>query len=308
MNLRQIEAFHAVMTEGSVTQAAAVLGVTQPAVSGLIANLENSLGFLLFNRHRGRFQPTGEAVVFMEDAERLVATHGRAVRSARDIRDLKSGSLRIAALQAISMNFLPKLIAHFVSERPDVKVSLQTRSSAQIREWISAQFFDVGIVELPTDNPAFDCEPVSFDCVCALPEGHPLAKKAVITPKDLEFEPLIALNPEHATHFQLKLAFELQGVAWAPHIESFLFAPACRMAAEGAGIAIVDPFSVSDFSHLGLVGRPFEPRIPYDLGLIYPAHRPRTRLVAEFVTELKSALCNMLQDGHSDRPLKQSTR
>ncbi len=299
MNFRQIEAFRAVMMEGSVTQAAEILGVTQPAVSGLIANLEASLGFLLFNRHRGRFQPTGEALAFLEDAEQLVATHGRVVRSARDIRDLKSGSLRIAALQAISMNFLPKLIAQFVFERPDVKVSLQTRSSTQIREWISAQVFDIGVVELPTDNPAFDCEPLTFDCVCALPEAHPLARKTVITPKDLEFEPLIALNPEHATHFQLKTAFEMQGVPWAPHIESFLFAPACRMAAEGAGIAIVDPFSAIDFAHLGLVGRPFEPRIPYDLGLIFPALRPRTRLVVEFVTDLKEGLRELMAEKHA---------
>jgi DNA-binding transcriptional LysR family regulator len=308
LNFRQIEAFRAVMMEGSVTQAAAVLGITQPAVSGLIANLEESLGFLLFNRHKGRFQPTGEAVIFLEDAERLVATHGQAVRSARDIRDLKSGTLRIASLQCISMNFLPKLIARFISGRPDVKVSLQTRSSAQIREWISAHFFDIGIIELPTDNPAFDCEPLSFDCVCALPQGHPLTEKAVITPKDLEAEPLIVLNPEHTTHFHLKAAFEMGGVTWAPHIESFLFAPACRMAAEGAGIAIADPFTVEDFAHLGLVARPLEPRIPYDLGLIYPAHRPRTRLVSEFVTELKTALRDKLLGTHSEPAFKQPTR
>ena len=100
MNLRQIEAFRAVMTEGSVTQAAVALGVTQPAVSCLIANLEESMGFLLFKRHRGRFQPTGEAEIFLEDAERLLASHSRATRTARDIRDLKSGSLRVAALPA----------------------------------------------------------------------------------------------------------------------------------------------------------------------------------------------------------------
>jgi len=298
MNLRQIEAFRAVMMEGSVTQAAAILGVTQPAVSALIANLEASMGFLLFNRHRGRFQPTGEALAFLEDAERLVTSHDRAQRSARDIRDLKSGALRIAAMQAISMNFLPKLIANFVAERPAVKVSLQTRSSTQIREWISVQFFDIGIAELPTDNPAYEYEPLSFDCVCALPEDHPLAQKDVITPKDLEHEPVIALNPEHSTHFHLKRAFEAAGVTWAPHIESFLFAPACRMAAEGAGIAIVDPFSVSDFAHLGLVGRPFEPRIPYELGLIFPALRPRTRIVNEFVADFKVALRMLWPDGH----------
>jgi len=294
MNLRQIEAFRAVMNEGSVTQAAVALGVTQPAVSCLISNLEDSMGFLLFKRHRGRFQPTGEAEIFLQDAERLLASHNRAVRAARDIRDLKSGSLRIAALPAVSMNFMPKLVADFVRDRPEVKVSLQTRSSIQIREWISVQLFDIGFAELPADNPAFDCEPISVNCLCALPSSHPLASKTHITPKDLEDEPLIVLNPEHAAHYQLKAAFEHAGVAWNPHIECHLFAPACRMAAEGAGIAIVDPFTAHDFAGRGLVFRQIEPAIPYDLGLIYPALRPRSRLAVTFTTKLKTALRGML--------------
>ncbi|MBT6886256.1 MAG: LysR family transcriptional regulator [Rhodospirillaceae bacterium] len=298
MNLRQIEAFRAVMTEGSVTQAAVALGVTQPAVSCLIANLEESMGFLLFKRHRGRFQPTGEAEIFLEDAERLLASHSRATRTARDIRDLKSGSLRVAALPAVSMNFMPKLIAGFIRDRPQIKVSLQTRSSVQIREWISAQLFDIGFAELPADDPAMDIDPLSFDCVCALPAGHPLASKLRLDPHDLKGEPLIVLNPEHSTHYHLKAAFEAAGVPWAPHAECYLFQPSCRMAAEGVGIAVVDPFAAHDFEGQGVVFRPFVPRIPYELGLIYPALRPRSRLTAEFATALKAALKEMLQDKH----------
>ena len=218
MNLRQIEAFRAVMTEGSVTQAAVALGVTQPAVSCLIANLEESMGFLLFKRHRGLFQPTGEAEIFLEDAERLLASHSRATRTARDIRDLKSGSLRVAALPAVSMNFMPKLIAGFIRDRPQIKVSLQTRSSVQIREWISAQLFDIGFAELPANDPAMDIDPLSFDCVCALPAGHPLASKTRLDPHDLKGEPLIVLNPEHSTHYHLKAAFEAAGVPFEKRV------------------------------------------------------------------------------------------
>jgi len=295
MNLRQIEAFRAVMTEGSVTQAATALGITQPAVSCLIANLESSMGFMLFKRHRGRFQPTGEAEIFMEDAERLLASHSRAVRAARDIRDLKSGSLRIAALPAVSSNFIPKLIADFARDRPAIKISMQTRSSVQIREWISAQLFDIGFAEMPADNPAMDCDPLSVDCLCALREDHHLAANTHIRPRDLDGEPLIVLNPEHSAHYQLKAAFEADGVPWAPHIECHLFGPGCRMAAEGAGIAVVDPFTAHDFAGRGLVFRPFEPRIPYELGLIFPALRPRSRLAVEFAGALKSALRTMLK-------------
>ena len=297
MNIRQIEAFKAVMNEGSVTQAAVALGVTQPAVSCLISNLEDSMGFMLFKRHRGRFQPTGEAEAFLEDADRLLASYSRAVRAVRDIRDLKSGSLRIAAMPALSLNFLPRLIAEFARARPEVKVSLQTRSSLQIKEWVSVQLFDIGLTELPADNPAIDCDPVSVECLCALPEDHPLAKKTSIGPLDLKGEPMIVPNPEHSAHYQLKAAFEEKGVPWSPYIECLLFAPSCRMAAEGVGITIVDPFTARDFAGQGLVFRPFEPRIPYELGIIYPALRPRSRLAVQFAQNIKSALRELMR-GH----------
>lgn len=298
MNLRQIEAFRAIMTEGSVTQAAVALGITQPAVSCLINNLEESMGFLLFKRHRGRFQPTSEAEVFLEDAERLLVSYRRTVRTARNIRDLKTGSLRIAALPAVSMNFLPRLIARFVRARPEINVSLQTRSSVQIKEWVSVQLFDIGFVELPAEGPAIDCDPLSLQCLCAVPENHALASRNEVTPHDLKGEQLIVPNPEHTAHYQLKAAFEKEGVPWVPFIESHLFTPNCRMVAEGAGIAIVDPFTAYDFIGQGLVFRPFAPRIPYDLGLIYPALKPRSRLAVEFGEDIKTALREMLGVPH----------
>lgn len=295
MNLRQVEAFKAVMTEGSVTQAAVALGISQPAVSCLIANLESTMGFMLFKRHRGRFQPTSEAEVFLEEAERLLDSHRRAVRAARDIRDLKAGTLRVAALPAASNDFMPRLMARFVKDRPQVKVSMQTRTSPQVREWISAQLFDVGFAELPADDPAVDCEPLRMECLCAVPEGHDLAKLEKVSPTDLGNAPMIVQNPEHSAHYQLKAAFEDAGVVWAPQMECHLFASACKLAAEGAGIAIVDPFTAYQFQGQGLAFRPFAPTIPYELGLLFPALRPRSRLVSEFASALKAGVEEILQ-------------
>jgi DNA-binding transcriptional LysR family regulator len=294
MHIRQLRAFKAVMTEGSVTLAAVSLGVTQPAVSSLISNLEASLGFMLFKRHHGRLRPTAESLIFLEEATRLLDSYNRTVRAARDIRDLKHGSLRIAALPAVSANFMPKLIARFIRESPRVTVSLQTRTSPQIREWISTQQFDLGFAELPADDPAIEYDRLSLECLCAVPADHGLSTKDRITPKDLAGEPFIAQNPEHSAHYQLKSAFETAEVSWAPYIECHLFAPACRIAAEGGGFAIVDPFTANDFEGGSLVFRPFEPRIPYELGLMYPALRPRSRLVHDFSLEIKRALGDML--------------
>ncbi len=114
MNLRQLQAFKAVMNEGTLTQAADIMAVTQPAVSSLIANLEQSVGFPLFKRHKGRIHPTPEAEHFYEGVEKVLSAVEKATRSALEIRDLELGYLRIASMPGLSLVFLPRVVARFV--------------------------------------------------------------------------------------------------------------------------------------------------------------------------------------------------
>lgn len=289
MKIRQIEAFRAVMLAESVTQAAEMLRISQPSMSRLIADLETNTGLALFARRKGRLHPTPEAMYLYDEVEKSFVGLEKISDVVRDIRNLKTGQLRIACLPGHALRFLPAVITDFLHDRPQVMVSLQPRSSPKVHEWLESQYFDLGLAE-PTDHPALNIELMAFRCVCILPKGHFLEDKDVITPKDLDGLPFISLNREHMTTHQLRNVFRAAGVKQNICVETRLFAPACAFVAEGIGVAIVDPIAAADFESWGIVARRFEPAISFEIGILYPTHRPHSLLVDEFVSVLKERI------------------
>ena len=290
MNIRQLEAFRAVMVAGSVTGAGEILRISQPAVSRLIADLERDVGFSLFARRRKRLHPTPEATYLFGEVERSFSGVDKITQVVQDIRNLKTGYLQIACLASLSFRFLPAVVTEFLAGRPDVMVSLQPRSSAKMVEWIEAQQFDIGIAELPAEHPAIDLEPVSLRCVCVLPPGHPLAHKEIISAADLDGLPFISLNRDHATSRHLQNAFAQARAKRNVWVETRLFATACGFVASGGGVSVVDPLTAADYVPWGVEIRRFEPAIPFDIGILFPAHRPRSRLVESFAATLEERL------------------
>ncbi len=290
MNVRQLECFRAVMVTGMMTRAADFLGITQPSVSNLIANLEYEIGFDLFKRTKGRLIPTPEAHYFYQDVDRTLGSIEQTAHTARQIRDRELGNLVIASYPGIAFDFLPKIISEFIAERPNVRIKLLSRSSEVVRELVPTQQFDLAIAELPGDHPAVETEPLAFQCVCALPAGHRLARKRVITPPDLDHEPFISLFREHQTYFQVANAFANAGTSWNVVAETQFFATACSFVSYRAGVAIVDPFTASKFKEQGLIVKPFEPAIDYRIGLLYPLDRVRSRLLETLVSSLKAKI------------------
>lgn len=289
MKIRQIEAFRAVMIAESVTRAAEMLKISQPSMSRLIADLETNTGLALFARRKGRLYPTPEAMYLYDEVEKSFVGLEKISDVVRDIRNLKTGQLRIACLPGLALRFLPALITEFLHDRPEVMVSLQPRSSPKIHEWLESQQFDIGIAE-PTDHPAIDIELLEFRCVCVLPKGHYLANKDVITPKDLDGLPFISLNSDHMTTHQMANAFRAAGAKRNISVETRLFAPACAFVAEGRGVAIADPITAAECKCWGIVARRFEPAITFEFGILYPAHRPHSLLIDEFVSVLKERI------------------
>ncbi len=290
MNVRHMECFRAAMTAGSFTGAAALLGVSQPAVSGMIRALEHELGFALFSRLSGRMRATPEAHYLFQDIERTLGSLERTVQTARAIRNRTHGRLVVASYPGIALEFLPMVVAEFLAGRPDVRVELHSRSSHVIHELIPAQRFDVAIAELPANQRGVHSEPLTLECVCVLPEGHALAERETLTPADLDNLPFISLFGEHIIHYQVARAFAAANAHWNVVAETRFFATNCAFAALGTGVSIVDPITASDYAGRGIVARRFRPRIPFEIGLLYPTERPRARILDALVAVLKRHL------------------
>lgn len=161
MNLRQIEAFRTVVIAGSVTGAAEALAISQPAVSRLIADLEYSLGFALFDRRRGHaLQPTEDAEALFREVDKAFVSLDHLMKAGRDIQSLRHGYLRVLGPPFVSNGLLAEAAAKFLDLFPDVAVSIEARPHNEIIEMIALRQQDVGIAVLPVKHPAIDVRPL----------------------------------------------------------------------------------------------------------------------------------------------------
>lgn len=279
---RQIEAFRAVMITGSMTSAAQTIHVTQPAISRLIRDLEAELSLTLFQRHGTSVTPTAEAESLLVEVERHFIGLGQIRSVADDIRTGRRASLRVAALPAMAAGFAPRFVAAFCRSRPNLKVSIEGLSSNAIRDGVAAGDYDVGITAFPFERESLVIYPLHDRAVVAMPCDHPLASKKTVTPNDLRNQDFVLLNKPR-TH---PIHNILHAVPRRQSIDTSLSTIACILVAEKMGIAIVDPFSASEYTGRGVVMRPLEPAITLGTAVVCSQSRKLSSIARTFVEEL----------------------
>lgn len=283
LKVRQIEAFRAVMITGSVTAASDLLAISQPSASRLIADLEQATGLPLFVRDKRRLTPTPEALLLLEEVDRLFLGLDTITERVRQIRDRGSGQLRLACLPTFSSSFLPKVVKSFAAEHPDVALTVVTRGSGVVVDWVADRRVDFGIAIRPTDLPGVESELlIDTALVCAMPAGHRLARKKVIEPHDLDGEDFIGLNDDRLSWDRADQILGEAGVRPKIRVTTQRAYVAYGLVAEGLGVALIEPFTAPLFYDRGVVARPFRPRIPLQFHLFFPIARPRSAMVRSF--------------------------
>ena len=291
MNLRQVEVFRVVMTNGTTARAAEVLHVSQPAVSKMIQELERSLGFDLFRRIKGRLHPTPEGQLFFREVEHAFLGLGHLRGAAARIRDFGSGELKIACLSALSTNVLPRAMHAFMARNPNVAVTFQARMSSTVRDLVASGQFDLGVVADEIDRTGVVASDFArFRVAVAVPEGHPLQSHETLHPRDLADYPFIALAPEDTTRSEAEAAFEKVGVKVRIVMETPYSTTICAMVAAGIGIGLVDPLTAEPYIGRGLVLKAFEPALHFRTLLITPPNRMASRHLDEFIADLRRAI------------------
>lgn len=291
LNLRQIEAFRAVFQTGSMTAAGEAMGVTQPAISRLIRDLEAEIGFPLFDRQGGRVTPTADAVALFQEVQRSFHGLDRVARAAAQLKQRREGVLRIAASVAPSFYCLPNALARFQSHRPGVELSLTTGSSPEVLDLVGMRQADIGVAVVADTAPGVVIEDLPVhDVVCAIPAGHSLAAEQAIRPDHLDGQPLMMISDYSLLQQRIRACLETAGITLNIVFESSFSGPICGLVAEGTGLALLDPHSARAFADDRVVLRPFAPAIPYALKLIRSANRPLPEHAATFVDLLRDQL------------------
>jgi DNA-binding transcriptional LysR family regulator len=290
MDVRLLEAFRAVVDHRSVTAAAGAMGVTQPAVSTQIARLEEAIGFALFERSGGRLKPTPEGMLFYAEATRVLGEVDRLQAATAQIREGQAGRLAIASHPWAAISLLPRLVSQFLAERPGVSVRLISRHSDVVSQLLPSESFDIGIAELPIDEAAVTVARYQMRCVAILPPRHALASRKLLTPKLLAEHPMVGPARSLQLPPKINAVFAAAGVPVSAVVEAEFLASLCGLVAAGTGWSLVDPLSAESFSHLGLVARPFEPAILYEVGVFHRRDREPSMLAAAFLELLENKL------------------
>lgn len=291
LNLRQIEAFRAVFQTNSMTAAAELMGVTQPAISRLIRDLEAEIDLPLFDRTRGRLISTQNAAALYREVDRSFYGLERISRAAAALHRRPTGNLRLAAAIAPSFYWLPELIKTFNSERSGIGISLNVLPSMEVLDAVSMQQYDFGLADVPANASGVDIEPLrGLEFVCVLPTGHRLLEKTILGPKDFAGESVLMISPDSHQQHHIVNAFASENVDLDIMFEASNSGPICALVSQGAGLSIVDPISARAFSGQGVELRRFSPAVPYELKLVYPANRPRSDQTKAFAELVKSEL------------------
>ena len=285
-NVRQIEAFRCLMLTGSMTQAARMMGVTQPAISRLLKDLQANFKLTLFEKHGTGVAPTAEATALYAEVERSYVGLDRIRSSAEEIRTRRTSSLRIAALPALANGILPRFAGRFLAARPQLDLGLFGVISPIVIDWVVNRQCDIGFAELPLANPGLEALPMpSLARVAVVPEGHRLARKSMITARDFEGENFISLKHGTVSRYKIDEVFAARGITRMMRVETHLSEIMCGLVSSGFGVAICDPFTAAEFATRGVVVKPFKPRISFEFGVLYPPQPKPADVAFEFVEE-----------------------
>jgi DNA-binding transcriptional LysR family regulator len=295
MDIRNIEMFRAVMVRGSVTDAARVLGVTQPAVSAALTRLEKEVGFALFRREGRHIAPTPEGELFLREAERALRGFESLADSAAGISAALRGSITIASNPASAISWLPAIVAEFQASRPDTRVRFISRGSREVRELAGVDGFDIGLAEAPFVRQDTVVRRYRMRMVAALHRANTLSENDVITPKLLSGHSLITVSGALWTDAAITRAFEAAGADFRVVAECEYIATALGLVANGAGVCLADPISAAQYTTTGILTRPFEPAITYEVGLLRPTRRGFSRLTQAFADLLDQRLASFIE-------------
>jgi DNA-binding transcriptional LysR family regulator len=168
MRLRHIEVFHAVYTCGSVTAASKFLQVSQPSVSKVLAHAEQQLGYLLFDRVKGKLVPTLEAERLIGNVSSVYQSIDELQRVSRNIAASDIGRIRMAVTPAFGIDLMPSVIAGYLKQHPDTDFEVETLHYEQAIRALNQSRIDLAVVFHPSSDPGIVLEHLAtgqFVCV-----------------------------------------------------------------------------------------------------------------------------------------------
>lgn len=278
-----------------MTNAAAMLNVSQPSVSKVLAHAEQQLGFKLFERGKGKLIPTPEADQLFKHVTNVYHDVDRLRHVAANLRDANAGRIRIASTPAFGVELLPNAIASFRDEHPEIVFEIETLHLDEINNALLESRVDVGLAFDPIAHPSIERHLLDngrFVVIASLDIDFDGADKLCVN--DLQGRPFIGLNNRGPLGRLLSTYLttsdvDLNVVAWT---ETYHIAKA--LVACGTGIAITDEITARSSTGGEVQILPLEPTLEFDIKALHLASSPLSIAANKFIAHLKTTISEFL--------------
>lgn len=294
MKLRHIEVFHAVYVTGSVSAAARLLNVSQPAVTNLLKHAEDLLGFALFERVRGRMVATADADALFDQAQDIQVQVYQFRETARNIRRGQASALRISTVPALGMELLPRAVTEFLATREGIAIELHTIHHDDIALKLHERETDLVICYSAPRNA-----PVT-SVILGEAQMH-----AFYAEKDMPAapDPLPLASLDNRRYISTgdsgpqgrALATELAARDITPDVvgASRTFSIAAALASSGLGMTIVDEHTARAMIREGMAMRRLDPAQKYQIRAVHIENRPPPSVAIEFLDFLRDRIASL---------------
>ncbi len=240
MQIESLKVFCDLAETESFTKAAQINHVTQSAVSQQISSLERQFKSLLIERSKKKFRLTREGQVLYDYSKQIIQTFEALFSKLQEIKDIVSGTIRVATIYSIGLHDLPPYLKRFLKAYPTVNVHVEYRRSNQVYEDVLGNVVDLGLVAYPARDAKLEVVPLRKDMMVLICHPHhPLAKAKSLKLKDIAGQKFIGFEPDIPTRRAIDKILKENNVG-VQHVMEFDNIETVKRAVEiDAGIAIV---------------------------------------------------------------------
>jgi DNA-binding transcriptional LysR family regulator len=246
MQIESLKVFCDLAETEIFTKAAQINNVTQSAVSQQISSLERLFKSLLIERSKKKFRLTREGQILYDFSKQIIQTFDALHSKLQEIKDIISGTIRVATIYSIGLHDLPPYIKKFMKDYPTVNVHVEYRRANQVYEDVQGNVVDLGLVAYPSRDSKLEIVPLRKDpLVLICHPTHPFAKAKSMKLKSIAGQKFIGFEPDIPTRKALdkilrEYNVEVQTVMEFDNIETVK-----RAVEIDAGVAIVPLGTIS---------------------------------------------------------------
>ena len=289
LKLDQLQAFLDVIELGSFTAAADRIGITQPAVSLQVRQLEKKLGLRLVERVGRTVRPTQAGLVLSGHARRIGGDVDAAISDLARFSTDQVGNVRLGTGATACIHLLPPVFRRLKERFPSLQITVKTGDTRDILKEVEDNTLDIALVTLPVTGRMFTVTPIlddEFVFVSAADDPRP---DGLISAGDLKDIPLILYEAGGNTRTLVDRWLADAGVSVAPVMDLGSVEAIKGLVGAGVGCAILPKSGVGATpDQAGLSIRSLSPRLKRELAIVVRNDKPRHKGLREMETELRA--------------------